>query len=1078
MKLLPVFIFLMAVGGLSVRASTDLPDTVGHLDHKLPRAAVFVDDSDLDALLVTKFTQVQILSRTDLPKITAERLMADGNLKLIGADAAVIVERAGDRRVVRIVDCHSGATMLVLEVPKMPVEETARWIATRTQPLLGSAADPSRPRISLPGLRFVTDSAENRSAERALNLMLATRLQSRGAVVLERWRMSDLVFEKSLVAEESPFWNAARIIDGSVSSEGGRLHARVRLRDAEGAEAFVVAEGDTSGDLADAIVERVVADSRKVAVASGNETEADAFLAEAEWMLKHGLTREAWQATESALALGVSNKREAEMLRVQAAAMCAYPDDLRRPSSMDGGKVEFLEPSELAARVSAATEAMWLAGDYWNDYPTQTPPEWWTLEHPANLGVYSLYTELRLLRAARDSDRNEMTAEAIHGLRTAIQRNVKLLQAGSLGRLRLRFFIYLTQFAAYWNDTPEETIAFYRMVLSPDFDVGAPAWPKEIRAELAYLDSPHPPFLTGTAPKADFPWGSHIPRLFARDETMAREMWAGFMEELARSPSPLNRADSLALRWQSTADQRDRFALTVRMIDFLSENPEALAGPYGEAIFEEFIRPLREVNSSRELASAQQKLVDVFLSLLETDAPLSSTIISCAWVPLSDYKLNARDDQAMALLAALDARQSRQPAFPEERSGINAARSSILQKFPGLKPVINTEGALIAKSLWIAGEHKPDGLRESIGFCDESAVWHDGHLWVLDSNHARLWKIDPASQRTEVVSPDNRPERAIGNQLVVWGQRFAIMADRGVWVLSVDQTRWEKLNLPAARYQIGVAGESLWAVSGEPVRNGHVKGTEGNALYRIRPDLGCELIGSSRRRPAVSPLDSTLAGEPFSVSPARNGGVIIGAWGAPTKFLNSVTGGPTLRSPSGNLKLTSVPGLLIGTKHREGYRHTVVRAEFLETEGDELLLLHPAEQVNSGQVRFTYPKELEELPANTYVAAWRNEGLDILGWASRNSPWGASEAWLVRVDSSGSSIKPLHFDWPAGSDERARAAGHSSNVMRFPLVDPKGLIATEQGLVITGRGMQGFWFIPNTDLQILETRASPGQNGN
>jgi hypothetical protein len=246
-----------------------------------------------------------------------------------------------------------------------------------------------------------------------------------------------------------------------------------------------------------------------------------------------------------------------------------------------------------------------------------------------------------------------------------------------------------------------------------------------------------------------------------------------------------------------------------------------------------------------------------------------------------------------------------------------------------------------------------------------------------------------------------------------------------------------------------------------------VKESEGNTLYRISPELSCELVASSRRRPAVNPLDSTLAGDPFSVSPSRDGGVIIGIWGKQVCFLNSVSGAAPegLHSPYiGNLRVTSIPGLLLHTKHQGGDRHGLVRAEFLDAEGDELLLLHPSERGDSGRARFQFPKELESLPASNYIGTWRDDGLDILGWASRNSPWGASDAWLVRVDAQGGSMQRLRFAWPAGSDERARAALHSPNAFRYPLCDPKCLIATDQGLVITGRGMAGFWFIPKEDL--------------
>lgn len=1064
-----MFVGGAACGAAAAETGVERSATV-EADAAGPRVILLVEEPELEALLIAGLADVRVLTRAELPKLTAERLFAGGSVELTSAEVALVVERSGDRGIVKVVQCESGATVVVLELPKMPVAETARWIVARTRPLFGSVADPMRPRISLPGLRFVTDSAENRVMERAINLMLTARLQARGAVVLERWRMGDLVFEKSLVAQESPFWRAAQIVDGSVSATDGKWTARVRIRDEAGAETSVQAEGGAVEELADDVSTRVLTGRWKTDVGTKREIEAAAFVAEAKWMLDHGLPREAWQATESALALGVEPRREAEMLRVKAAAMCAYPDDLSAPRTIDGGNVVRLDPSELATRVFDATEAMWLAGDYWNAHPTKNPPEWWTLEHPANLCVYSLYTGLRVLRAAHDAE-GAVDREAVRRLRASIRRNVALLQTGELGRLRPICFIYLTQFAAYWNETPEDTIAFYRMVLAPDFNAGDRAWPAMLRGELSYLDNPHPPFLGSARAQTDSPVRSHIPRVFGRDEAEARRMWGAFMEELARSPHLLNRADSLALRWQSTPNQDERYALTARMIDFLAEHPEALAGPFAEAIFEEFIRPLREVNSTRFLADAQQKLVDIFVSLLGSEAPVSPVIISGAWVPLSDYKMNVRDGQAREVLAALAVRRARASVSESEISAVDSARSSLLREFPALHPVKSTEDGLAVRSFWMASEHGPERNGNPIGFEENAAVWTDGFLWVADSIQGRLWKIEPKTGEAEVFSPENRPNTRFGLSLVGWGKRFAITAGRSVWVLNEAKTRWEKLDLPEGRYQIAAAHGDLWAVSGEDARTGHAKGVEGNALYRITSALTCELVASSRRRPAEHPLDSSLAGVPFSLSPARGGGVVIGGWGNRANFIDSVTGGPSKRANEwgiGNLQITSTPGLIIRTKHVGGDRHGLVRVEFLDAAEEELLLCHP-KLGRPERARFSYPEELDGLPASRYAVTWSNDGIDILAWASRG---GITEAWLVRIDAKGCVVHPLSFELPADADERVRASGREPKFFRNPRIEPKGLIATAHGLVIMGQSMAGFWFIPNEDLDKRRVRAS------
>ncbi len=826
MRFVWVLMYLMVFSGVVVRAELDPGAGVEKRETKTPRVALLVDEPDLEALLVAGFSGVETLGRAELPKLAAERLLAGGSLGLTDAEVALVVERNGDRGVVKVVQCESGATVVVLELPKMPVEETARWIVARTQPLLGAVADPFRPRISLTGLRFVTDSAENRVTERAINLMLTARLQARGAVVLERWRMGDLVFEKSLATQESPFWKAAEIVDGSASADGGRLSARVRIRGAAGAETFAEAEGGTAGDLVDAIVIQVMAGSWKTDVGTKKETEAAAFLTEAKWMLEHGLPREAWQATESALALGVEPRREAEMLRVKAAAMCAYRDDLGRVLMRDGHyRAKAFALVELPARVAAATEAMLLAGDYWNAHPTEDAPERRNLQHPATLGVQSLYTGLRVLRTAHDSGWAEANADAVRGLREAIRRNETLLREGPLGDQRWILFVYLANYVGYWTQTPAEAVAFYRMVLDPDFDAGLAGWPEVIRNELshgasAYGTIPRPPFLTGTATLKEFPGGIGAWRVPGGNDASARAAWGAFLDELDRSPHVLNQADGLALRWQSTADKKARLALTARIADFVSAHVDDLAGPHGFAIFGQLVEPLSDVDRSSEFASEQEKMVGLFLSLIHSEAQVSPALIGCVKILFSTGGINTREDQGRQLIAALDARGAGPAISRREIAGIDAARLSIWKKFPSLRPAENAKDPIIVRSLWIAAEHTPDELRNHVGFDPSTAVWHDNRLWVLDSLRGRLWQIDPQSGNSVILSPENRPQRAHKAQLVAWGKQFAITAERGVWVLGETRKRWEKLDLPAAGYQIGVAHGDLWTASGYPLGAG------------------------------------------------------------------------------------------------------------------------------------------------------------------------------------------------------------------------------------------------------------------
>lgn len=1074
-RLLPLFLLLTVLHTVVARGeSQPLIATDEPPGRAAPRVVLLVEDSDLEALLLSGFPEVRMLSRTDLPTTIAERMLTEGNLALIGAEAVLVVERQEDRGIVRIVDCASGATVVALDLPPLPVEETARWIVTRAEPFLGATAGSTRPRISLPGLRFVTDSAQNRSVERSINLLLTTRLQARGAIVLERWRMRDLVFEKSLNLKDSPFWNAARMIDGSVSPDGDGLRARVRIRDATGAENIEQAVGRTAAELCDHIATLVFAEHKGTSADTKQTIEAQAYLAETRWMLEHGLPHEAWQAVEAAIALSAAPMREAEMLRVKAAAMCAYPDELKVSGyGQDGGyRARAIKLKELPVRVAAATEAVLLAGDYWNAHPPVRASRRGALEDPDSLGIRTLYTGLRVLRASHDLGWSGSNPEATRSLRNAIRRAIAIMKDGPLGNRRTNFLIYLTNYAGYWSETPEEAVNFYRTVLAPDFDAGLASWPEAIRGELAYGRAPHPPILAGVVIDEDIPFGIGAARVIAPNQGNALVIWDHFLAELARSPHVLNRADSLALTWQSTADKNIRVALAARMADFMSENSDVLSGPFGYSIFHQFLEPFRHAGRSPDFMVGQQRLTDAYIALIRSESAVSPKIFGSTWALLESSNKNATEAQGREILAALDARLARSAPAKEELAGIDSARSSVWRRFPSLRPTADAKDLLRVRSLWIAAEHSPDELRRHIGFSPEATVWEEGFLWSLDPHHGRLWQIDPTNGDATVHSPANCPKPGYESRLVSWGHRFAITAEQGVWVLDETKDRWDKLDLPEARYHIGTAHGYLWAASGERAMTGRLKQVEGNTLYRILPELACELVASSRRRPPVHPLDTAMAGMPFSITPFGDENVLIGSYGDGWRFLDS--GNATPPAPLnehfvGKATITSNPDLMVSIVHQAGDKNRLVRIEKLNANGAERLITHPSRD-SVGTARFAYPQELDDLPATEYVATWHDNALYILAWSRRGSPWGAAEAWLLSINEAGHTSRPLTFEWSEAADKRALQSGHEPRVWRHPSIDAKGLISTDHGLVITGRAMHGFWFIPNEDLDRAGTK--------
>ncbi|MEI9997781.1 MAG: hypothetical protein WDO13_00690 [Verrucomicrobiota bacterium] len=95
---------------------------------------------------------------------------------------------------------------------------------------------------------------ERRGLERQFNILLASRLSAEPeGIVLERWRLNDAVFEKSLEAQRvAPFWTGSTLIDGSLQERDGVIVARLRLRSPKSAE-VTLSDQDTPENLSDLV---------------------------------------------------------------------------------------------------------------------------------------------------------------------------------------------------------------------------------------------------------------------------------------------------------------------------------------------------------------------------------------------------------------------------------------------------------------------------------------------------------------------------------------------------------------------------------------------------------------------------------------------------------------------------------------------------------------------------------------------------------------------------------------------------------------------------------------------------------
>jgi hypothetical protein len=227
------------------------------------------------ALLTVRLARepgLQIIEREEIQKIVQEHALpknaaedAAGFGKMLGADYLLFLESsgsAGETRA-RLVWSEPGVVLASISPPeKMAPDQAADWLTERIIPHLHKAPLKDVRCISLLGLRCVTDSAENQLLERELNAALSARLEADpGFVVLERWHMDDLLFEKSVNnISDSPFWLAADVVDGAVTPSKDKLEVHIRVRKpADGVTSDIQCDG-IRGDLpslADAIAKQL-----------------------------------------------------------------------------------------------------------------------------------------------------------------------------------------------------------------------------------------------------------------------------------------------------------------------------------------------------------------------------------------------------------------------------------------------------------------------------------------------------------------------------------------------------------------------------------------------------------------------------------------------------------------------------------------------------------------------------------------------------------------------------------------------------------------------------------------------------
>jgi hypothetical protein len=188
--------------------------------------------------------------------------------------------------------------------------------------------------ISFVGFRSSSTSRSGTEFERLVNSLLLNRLRAEpDLLVLERQKLLEAAFEKSLNSDDRKFWNGACLLDGGLNPEridGEILTLRARLVSPGDSSPLLLEVRGSRTNLSlfasDFVAEvRRAMKSRPSSVVWDAKAEAQGFYAEAERAARWGFWPEARSAVDTALALGKDDP-ETRRLRLRVYTGLIKPD--------------------------------------------------------------------------------------------------------------------------------------------------------------------------------------------------------------------------------------------------------------------------------------------------------------------------------------------------------------------------------------------------------------------------------------------------------------------------------------------------------------------------------------------------------------------------------------------------------------------------------------------------------------------------------------------------------------------------------------------------------------------------------
>jgi hypothetical protein len=1070
---------------------------------------------DVTTAQLSAIPDLSVLERSDLDKVGREQALKEAitsndlsSVQFVPADGLVIlraVKQDGKPGVlVRLVAVQPGIVLreVALSDGSDPVAH-AKEIVKEFAPYWPKLRQIQKGKISalsLLGLRFEVDGPEAREMERKINLLLAIRLSAEpDTVVLERWRLNDALFEKTLNSQQtSPFWTGSSLIDGSMKWENKEVEVNLRVRPPSGAEVSI--SDKDSADHLPALVDRLAEKIRAHPMTQASwqpVAEADHYAQLGKWCLDNNLKEEGAEAIESALALG-DDSPATHCLQVRAYASLAYTDELPTATSIYIPEAPVVDPASLPDRVKWGTTAADWAGRYLKANPSFSGPPG-ASEDPVTVSLPVLDNCLRLLRFAYQEgfarDHEAETADLRHSVQNLIAQMEPLLAKRPSDQHDL-FLTYEVRYAPYWHETPEATVSYYRDLLNRQTDG---ALIRREWFESRYFVVRPPCLLPEPEMKAANPddnmaaedWGVGSPWIIGWDHQTMPELgaiWDDFQKELNKSSDPVLRADALKFSFtrMHSRDDRNFNIQNTQFEGFLLDNVASIAGPRGNDLLVGFQQNLWAITRGEKTGVAD---LNTFRSmgwnLLSQSAVLPVEWIK--WMPDIYYKVSP--EIAKTTLNCLDAYrqwyQTQSPQDPEMITAFEQARRALVV-YAGVSAPPPSSGGdfLTVNRHWAL--NLPMGLEamRSAIFAP-SLITAENKVWFVMFGGKQVHCVDPTNLQAD--SAFTLPDDLIGNRAYTPGgccvgvtPQYIVVAIFGkVLLCSRADHTWRKLDLPSSDYRPCWVNQQLYLIYDVQAdmidfrAKGETPTSAVSGLIHVSlPDGGIDNLVSTRRIPPQSSLDGKPLGFPLSLWSSPSGLMLAVDAESPHFQVFGTPAGknewvPVTTDPMSCDVKEGTGGELVG----KGFdQHGFAQIVLMNGTDNPVLLSNPNRAPATGNqtARWDIPDEIRTTAPDVFwQASAVMRGDDLCLYANvmnaTKDDFKTSLYYFAKGQKSGLKI-PLKFQSPGSGDPML--------ARRQPIIfNYQSVHATDYGLVV-GQAMGGFWVIPWSDIDAY--RAHPG----